>query len=86
MKSTPIRACITEPQYFTEDGGDFEYRAVLNARDAGAILIHPRGQRGYAVADGSEGVQHDACAALLHPFGIVALLRHGPRISHDDDG
>jgi hypothetical protein len=86
MKSTPIRVCITEPQYVAEDRGDFEYRAVLNARDTGAILVHPRGQRGYAVADRSEGVEHDTGAALLHPFGVVPLLRHGPRIAHDDDG
>src|SRR5271156_3748724 len=86
MKSTPIRACITEPQYFADDGRNFEYRAILNTRDAGTILVHARRQRGYALADGSEGVEHQAGAVLLHPVGVVPLLRHGPDITHHDDG
>jgi hypothetical protein len=86
MKSTPIRASITEPQDFAEDGRNFEYCAILNARDAGAILVHARRQRRYALAHGAEGVEHDAGTALLHPFGVVALLRHGPHIAHHDDG
>jgi hypothetical protein len=84
MKSTPTRAGIAETQNILENGGDFENRPILNASDAGAILIHVAGDRGYAAADRFEGVQDDPGLVFAQPLGVVALLRHGPRVAHDN--
>jgi hypothetical protein len=86
MKSTPTQAGIADAQNAVEDFRYFEYRAILNARDTGAIAIHVARYLGHTAADGFEGIQHDSGAAFLHPISVVALLRHGPRITHHDDG
>ena len=86
MKSTPTRIGTAETQNTVEDGRYFEYRAILYARDVGAIVIKTAGDRRYPAADGLEGVQHDSGAVFLHPIRVVALLRHGPGVAHHDDG
>jgi hypothetical protein len=86
MKSTPTRACIAETQNTVENGRDFENRSILNASNAGAILIHVAGYRHYAAADSFEGVQNDSGLVFPQPLGVVALLRHGPRVAHDNHG
>jgi hypothetical protein len=84
MKSTPIQRAAAETQYCIENARNFEYRPVLNAGDAGAMLIDAGGQRAYAVANGLEGIEHHSHAVFLHPLGVVAFLRHGPRIAYHD--
>jgi hypothetical protein len=86
MRSTPTRAGIAETQNAVENRRYFEYRAILNTRDAGAIVVKAAGYCRYTAADGLEGVQHDSGAVFLHPIRVVALLRHGPRVAYDDDG
>lgn len=39
MKSTPTRIGIAETQNTLEDGWNLEDGAILNARDAGAVLV-----------------------------------------------
>jgi hypothetical protein len=86
MKSTPTRAGIADAQNAAEDFRHFENRAILHARDTGAIAIHAARDLGHPAADGFERVQHDSGAAFLHPISVVALLRHGPRITYHDHG
>jgi hypothetical protein len=82
----PIRIGIAETQNSLEDCRYFEYRSVLHATDAGAVRLEPARHRVDALADRFERIQHDADAVLLHPLRVVALLRHGPGVAHDDDG
>jgi hypothetical protein len=86
VKSTPIRIGVADTQNTLEDARYFEYGAVLNARDAPAIVLEAARYFRYAAGDGLEGVQHDSGVVFLHPLRVVALLRHGPRIAHHDDG
>jgi hypothetical protein len=86
MKSTPTRIGVAETQNTVEDGRNLEDRAILNARDAGAVLVEAQGDCRYAALDVLEGVEHDPGAVLLHPIRVVALLRHGPGVSHHDHG
>jgi hypothetical protein len=86
VKSTPTRLGIAEPQNTVEDGRYFEYRAILNARDAGAIVVEAARDRRYAAGDGLEGIQHDPGVVFLHPIRVVAFLQHGPGVTHHDDG
>src|SRR6201989_1921602 len=74
MISTPIRRAAAETQDYIENAPNFEYRPVLNAGDAGAMLIDAGGQRAYAVANTLEGIEHHSHAAFLHPRGVVAFL------------
>jgi hypothetical protein len=76
---------IAETQNSFEDCRYFEYRAVLHAADAGAVRLEAARHRVDARADRLERIQHYADAVLLHPLRVVALLRHGPRVAHDDD-
>jgi hypothetical protein len=64
-------------QNFVEDGRYFEYCAILNTSDAGAILVNVARYGRYAAADRPKRVQNDACVVFLHPLGVVAFLRHG---------
>ncbi|HEY2634267.1 MAG TPA: hypothetical protein VGI51_06070, partial [Steroidobacteraceae bacterium] len=86
MKSTPTRIGIAETQNTLEDGWNLEDGAILNARDAGAVIVEAHGDGRYAALDVSEGVEDDSRAVLLHPIRVVALLRHGPGVAHHDDG
>jgi hypothetical protein len=86
VKSTPTRLGIAEPQNTVEDGRYFEYCAILNAPDAGAIVIKAARYGRYTAVDGLEGIQHDSRVEFFHPIRVVALLRHGPRVAHHDDG
>ncbi len=86
MTSTHIRAGITEAQYAVENGGDLEYRAIADARDAGPVRIDLLGERVDGAANETEGLEHQSHLLLDHPLGVVALLRHGPRVAYHDDG
>jgi hypothetical protein len=85
MKSTPTRTCIAEAQDSAQNVRDFEYRAVLDRRRAGAKIIEPARHRRDPFANGLEGIEHDSSIVLLHPFGVIPLLRHGPCVSRHDD-
>ncbi len=87
MKSTPIRVCIAEAQDFARGWPEFRIsrgfecgRRWRDTRPAGAVTADT------PLPIALEGVEHDAGAVLLHPFGVVALLRHGPCVAHHDDG
>jgi hypothetical protein len=82
MKSMPIRPAAAETQYCIENARNFEYCPVLNARDASAIIIDAGGQIADSGTNFLEGIQHHSHAVFLHPLGVVAFLRHGPRIAH----
>jgi hypothetical protein len=85
MKSTPIRAGVAEAQDSAQYVRDFEKRAVLNGRHGGAKIVEPARHRGDPFANGLEGIEHDSGLMILHPFGVISLLRHGPCVSHHDD-
>jgi hypothetical protein len=85
MQSTPTRAGIAEAQDAAQNIRNFEYRAIFDVCDGGAIIIQAARDFGHALTNVFEGVQHDSGVTLLHPFGVVSLLRHGPCISHHDD-
>jgi len=85
VKSTPTPFDIAETQDALEGCRYLEYRSILNARDAGAIVLETARHGGYAGADGAEGIQYDPGVVLLDPIRVVALLRHRPRVAHDDD-
>jgi hypothetical protein len=50
----PIRRAAAELQYCVENVWNFEYRPVLNARDARTVFIDPRGQCADAGTNGPE--------------------------------
>jgi len=62
-----------------EDGRNLEYRAIPNARDAGAYS-----PRRMVIADTPPSMSCRSRARFrrraLHPIRVVALLRHGPRL------
>jgi len=68
--STPTRVGIAETQNALEDGRDFEYRAIRNARDVRAKLIEAARYRGDAAADRAEGIEHDARRRAPRPVAL----------------
>src|SRR6202022_3095605 len=72
-------------QYSVQDLWDLEYGAILNASDPCAKLRETGDDLLDPAANFLEGVEHDASAVFLDPFGVVPLLRHGPGIVDDDD-
>jgi len=65
---------------------DFEHRAILDAPDARTVVFQLIGQPRDGGANRLKRIQYQPGVVLENPVGVVALLRHGPRVAHDDDG
>jgi hypothetical protein len=86
MRSTPTRIGAADAQDVIENLRYLEYRAIVDACDVRSILGEARGESRNGAADGVERIEHQSDLVLQHPVGVVAFLRHGPRIAHHDDG
>src|SRR5208283_5107389 len=69
-----------------EDARNVEYGAIADVGNAGAKFFEPIGDLGNAAANRPERSQDDSRLVFLDPIGVVALLRHGPGVAHDDHG